>query len=144
MSLISQPLDGSTTIGPTSKTLQFCAPEVDTEGARNKKSDIWSLGSVYLEILAVLKGRSREEIQKFFNEYGNEEVSYYMNPKVTKALLAKLNDPDSLDNPDNHAVDWITEMLGDEPKFRPDAKDLVKWTTRFPRNNMLRGMPCES
>jgi serine/threonine protein kinase len=48
-------LDGTTTTGkPDAFTRRYCAPEVADWNNRNRKSDIFSLGCVFLEILAVL------------------------------------------------------------------------------------------
>ncbi|KAF2657970.1 kinase-like protein [Lophiostoma macrostomum CBS 122681] len=45
----------STTIGhPQSFTKRYCAPEVADFGSRNSRSDVFSLGCVYVEILAAL------------------------------------------------------------------------------------------
>ncbi|KAF2202453.1 kinase-like protein [Delitschia confertaspora ATCC 74209] len=47
--------DGTTTAGrPDAFTRRYCAPEVADWDKRNRKSDIFSLGCVYIEILAVL------------------------------------------------------------------------------------------
>ena len=46
---------GSTTTGaPNAFTRKYCAPEVSDYGPRNSKSDIFSLGCVFLDILFVL------------------------------------------------------------------------------------------
>ena len=46
----------SVTMGPVNGyTMQYCAPEVAEREDRNKKSDIFSPGYVYIEIMAALK-----------------------------------------------------------------------------------------
>jgi serine/threonine protein kinase len=136
-------LDGSATIGPTSKDFRYCAREVFTEKTRNRKSDIWSLGCVFLEILSVLKGLSPKKIQTFFNNVGDCELSYHKNIEAVGELLRKFETRDSklgseeIDctwlNPnstlDNDALYWITRMLRDDPKTRPDAAKVFRWTT---------------
>ncbi|PVH95600.1 kinase-like protein [Periconia macrospinosa] len=44
----------TTTGTPRALTYRYCAPEVADHEARNRKSDVFSLGSVFVEILAVL------------------------------------------------------------------------------------------
>ncbi|KAF1813505.1 kinase-like protein [Eremomyces bilateralis CBS 781.70] len=52
---------GSTTFGTVNwSTARYCAPEVADRESRNTSSDIWSLGVVFLEMVAVLKGRAVE------------------------------------------------------------------------------------
>jgi serine/threonine protein kinase len=47
---------GSTTSGPTTKTYEYCAPEVADGTMRGRSSDVFSLGCVFLEIISVLSG----------------------------------------------------------------------------------------
>jgi serine/threonine protein kinase len=54
-SLDHSAISGSTTTGtPNAFTRKYCAPEVSEYGPRNSKSDIFSLGCVFLDILFVL------------------------------------------------------------------------------------------
>ncbi|KAF2181206.1 kinase-like protein [Zopfia rhizophila CBS 207.26] len=48
--------DNTTTVGnPETFTKRYCAPEVADWGKRNRKSDVFSLGCVFIEVLAVLE-----------------------------------------------------------------------------------------
>jgi serine/threonine protein kinase len=59
--------DGSTTMSIVKDiTLRYCAPEVAQYQARNTMSDIWSLGIVFMEMLAVLKGKTIQDMDDFF------------------------------------------------------------------------------
>ncbi|ORY09363.1 kinase-like domain-containing protein, partial [Clohesyomyces aquaticus] len=46
--------DNSVTEGATHKTRKYCSPEVARDSPRGRKSDVYSLGCIYLEILTVL------------------------------------------------------------------------------------------
>lgn len=55
--------DRSTTTGPVlGLTRRYCAPEVATGASRNSKSDVFSLGCIYLEIINVLYGCVHEDV----------------------------------------------------------------------------------
>jgi hypothetical protein len=57
---------GDTTQGPIyKKTTKYCSPEVDDGQQRNKASDIFSLGVVYLEMMTVLGGFTVEAMRTF-------------------------------------------------------------------------------
>ncbi|KAF2797482.1 kinase-like protein, partial [Melanomma pulvis-pyrius CBS 109.77] len=59
----------STTEGiPHKFTSRYCAPEVNERDPRNTKSDIWSLGCVFLEIITVIKGYTLVEFNDFLLE----------------------------------------------------------------------------
>ncbi|KAF2466663.1 kinase-like protein [Lindgomyces ingoldianus] len=62
---------GDTTHGPIyKKTAKYCSPEVDDGGQRNKASDIFSLGVVYLEMMSVIGGSTVEEMRTFLRQNG--------------------------------------------------------------------------
>ncbi|KAF2819627.1 kinase-like protein [Ophiobolus disseminans] len=52
----------STTQGPTGLTPRYCAPDVVAWEPRNSSSDVWSLGCVFLEMWAVLKHTSMQNL----------------------------------------------------------------------------------
>ncbi|KAF2012981.1 kinase-like protein [Aaosphaeria arxii CBS 175.79] len=55
ISLDATGLDRTTTSGvPQALTRRYCAPEVANYGRRNRKTDVFSLGCVFVEIMAVL------------------------------------------------------------------------------------------
>ena len=54
-------------------TPRYCAPEVAQHEPRNTKSDIWSLGVVFMEMIAVLKGMPIQTMYNFFKQPGAEQ-----------------------------------------------------------------------
>ncbi|KAF2634056.1 kinase-like protein [Massarina eburnea CBS 473.64] len=117
----------STTEGdPLKFTRRYCAPEVIGRDQRNSKSDIWSLGCVYLEILSVVKGYSLEEVNNFFLEQsgGLSERGLWSAPEVMSAWLVKLRS-EKYDSADDIPLNWITPMVRTEHEDRLSASELV-------------------
>ncbi|KAF2793965.1 kinase-like protein [Melanomma pulvis-pyrius CBS 109.77] len=114
----------STTIGnPHSFTKRYCAPEVADWGNRNSKSDIFSLGCVYFEIMAALN------FPDSIFEYWLEGPFY---EKINGAN--EITPFDEIEYP-IEAFCIIGEMLRLNPDDRPQATVLVnnfrkdKWET---------------
>ena len=51
-------------------TPKYCAPEVAQHEPRNTMSDIWSLGVVFMEMIAVLKGMTVRDMYEYFKQPG--------------------------------------------------------------------------
>ena len=92
ISLDWQSLSGSTT-EEAGKTFNYCAPEVAEPGQkRNTKSDIWSLGCVFLEMLVVRQGIAVEDLKVAFNQASETRafhcntntIFYWINHKFQK------------------------------------------------------------
>jgi serine/threonine protein kinase len=61
--------DTTRTEGPAHKrTPRYVSPETHEEKERNEASDVWSLGCVFLEVLAVLTGSSVEDLLKYIHD----------------------------------------------------------------------------
>ena len=98
--------EGSTTVSRVNgMTPKYCAPEVANQEPRNTSSDIWSLGVVFLEMAAVLKGRAAEFIYEFLLEHGSRQAYVRMNPDGLRELLANLKDTSY--PTDNVVLIWI-------------------------------------
>ena len=65
--------DGNTTSGVATLSSQYCAPEVAAFAIRNESSDIWSLGCVFFEMVAVLKGWKIVELKYLGKENSCED-----------------------------------------------------------------------
>jgi serine/threonine protein kinase len=62
---------GDTTHGPIrKKTTNYCSPEMDDGKERNKASDIFSLGVVYLEMMSVIAGSTVDAVRTFLRRNG--------------------------------------------------------------------------
>ncbi|KAF2490412.1 kinase-like protein, partial [Lophium mytilinum] len=67
ISLDWQQLSRSTTDEASGLTYNYCAPEVlDPDQKRNSRTDIWSLGCVFMEILVVKRGLRIEDLKTTF------------------------------------------------------------------------------
>ncbi|KAF2105529.1 kinase-like domain-containing protein [Lophiotrema nucula] len=97
---------GSTTTGhPGTRTKRYCAPEVAYWNNRNSKSDIFSLGCVFIEILAVLEPNLLPDslLQgPFFETFDRLPVSEEISSRSLEEpyddmlrLIRNMTDPDS-------------------------------------------------
>lgn len=116
--------NGSTTTGPPNgRTRKYCAPEVALHESRNKKSDIWSLGVVYMEMLAVLKGKSIQDMYDFFTAHGSKQDCIRTNPAALLEFVLEVKGLGKL--ADNKALDLTLQMLSEEQQSRPSSSSLV-------------------
>ncbi|TVY12527.1 cAMP-dependent protein kinase type 2, partial [Lachnellula arida] len=137
--------DGSTTVSMVNgMTPKYCAPEVANYEPRNTFSDIWSLGVVFLEMAAVLKGRSFEFIYEFLPEHGSGQAYVRTNPDGLRELLANLKETNY--PTDNIVLELIQRMLIIQPTQRPTAAKLIATITaaRESGNRGFCGICCMS
>ncbi|KAL5349220.1 hypothetical protein ACLOAV_005508 [Pseudogymnoascus australis] len=118
---------GSTTVSMVNgMTPKYCAPEVAMFESRNTSSDIWSLGVVFLEMIACLKGRTVEYMYQFLAEHGSRKALIRTNPGALSEFVAELR---GMGNPaDNAALGWVEDMLLVQQDLRPTASSLVAST----------------
>lgn len=114
---------GSTTVGMVNgMTPRYCALEVIAQQEpRNTMSDIWSLGAVFLEMIVVLKGKTIQYMDDFFEGRGGHVYirrNLVFLPEFT-AQLEKMGD-----FADNRALSWTQQMLSAEQQLRPTASSL--------------------
>ncbi|CAI6337009.1 unnamed protein product [Periconia digitata] len=114
---------GSTTTGMTWKTPRYCAPEVAEYEPRNTSSDIWSLGVVFLEMAAALKGNTLQDMDEFFRQHGSQQTYIRTNMAALPRFVAMLEGTG--ESSDNVAFTWIQQMLFAEYKSRLTASSLV-------------------
>jgi serine/threonine protein kinase len=135
--------EGSTTVSrPNGGTPKYYAPEVANHEPRNTSSDIWSLGVVFLEMVAVLKGRAAQFIYEFLSEHGSRQAYVRTNPNGLRELLANLKE--TRYPTDNVVLIRIQDMLMIYPHLRPTAATLMASITaaRESGNNGLCGICC--
>ncbi|CAO2652684.1 Nn.00g020950.m01.CDS01 [Neocucurbitaria sp. VM-36] len=133
--------DNGTTEGiyPTF-TRRYAAPEVFQDTPRNSKTDIWSLGCVFLEIISALNGYSHDAI-----ELGESTEGQGLTSSAMKKWLGKLKDEHEegiYDLP----VNWTIAMIKDDPHERIEASSAVKMihedTTRHGQIAMYLASCC--
>jgi hypothetical protein len=139
--------EGSTTVSMVNGiTPRYCAPEVADHQPRNTSSDIWSLGVVFLEMTAVLKGRTVAYMYEFLKAHGSGQAYVRTNPAGTDALVADLKETG---NPaDNAALGWVQDMVMLPRQLRPTAASLMTSITsagqKGDRNEAFCGICCAS
>ncbi|KAF2816763.1 kinase-like protein [Mytilinidion resinicola] len=114
----------SASSGFTGYTPRYCAPEVTEYDSRSYPSDIWSLGCVFLEMLAVLKGQRLQWMKDFYAARGTGQPFVRTNTEATVQLLAALEEMEQWS--DNSAIQWVEDMTQRSPQRRPTAAALVK------------------
>jgi TolA-binding protein len=139
--------EGSTTVSMVNgMTPRYCAPEVADCEPRNTSSDIWSLGVVFLEMTAVLKGRTVAYMYNFLKAHGSGQAYVRTNPTGTDALVAELKETGS--PTDNAALGWVHDMVMLPQQLRPTAASLMASITgagqRSDRNEAFCGICCAS
>ncbi|KAJ4300784.1 hypothetical protein N0V90_002872 [Kalmusia sp. IMI 367209] len=116
--------DGSTSISMVNgMTPRYCAPEVALQEPRNTTSDIWSLGIVFMEMIVVLKGKTTQYMDEFFEQHGTRQVYIRSNMATLSEFMAELERIGMAS--DNRALSWAQQMLSAEQRLRPTATSLV-------------------
>jgi serine/threonine protein kinase len=108
-------------------TPRYCAPEVFGREPRNKRSDVWSLGCVFLEIITVVKGYPLEELNEFLLDASDHESSrgLWCAPDAMRSWLEHIRS-DKNDTADDIPLGWIISMIRLEKEDRVAASDVVK------------------
>ncbi|KAJ4286509.1 hypothetical protein N0V90_013209 [Kalmusia sp. IMI 367209] len=126
--------EGSTTASMVNgMTPKYCAPEVANQEPRNTSSDIWSLGVVFLEMVAVLKGRTVEHVYDFLKEHGSQQAFVRTNLAGTHLLIAELKRKGS--RADDVVLGWVEDMIVPQSRVRPTATSLMASITGACRGN---------
>ena len=139
--------DGSTTCSMVNgMTPQYCAPEVALFEPRNTASDIWSLGVVFLEMAAVLKGQAVGFVPEFLKGHGSRQAFVRTNPTALPELIAVLQASGQAS--DDRALEWPRQMLQTEHQLRPTAATLtasiIAAGTSADGNGTFCGICCTS
>jgi ankyrin repeat protein len=134
----------STTEGPTALTQRYAPIEVADWRCRNSSSDIWSLGCVYLEILSVLKGKTRSELDNFFVNKETGCFRYRDDVRLIRNWLNSLEDSPS-SREDNVCLSWILMMLQHDANLRLNAQQVAGYITQLcdrPRSGIMFCSAC--
>ncbi|KAI1478683.1 kinase-like protein [Daldinia eschscholtzii] len=101
------------------KSTTYCAPEVFENHPRNSKSDIWSLGCVFLEMVAVLKGEGRKAVHDMLESHGPRRFS--ASRQSIEYVISELKRSESQYNV---PLGWVEQMLKWRQEDRPNATEL--------------------
>lgn len=125
-----------TSSGHTAKTVKYAPPEANHEdGHRDRRSDVFSLGCVYLEMATVLLGNEPIYAERCLREgtYGDfkysdalEGLHIYLERLARLAELLRANDPSRGRSIDAvlGVLPHIERMMSEELSQRPLARDL--------------------
>jgi serine/threonine protein kinase len=86
-------------------------------------ADIWSLGCVFIEMVAALKGYDVNWLRKYYTNIHSNSPSFHANPKATEQLLKEWDT--STEDLDRTPLDWIQGMLSVDRQKRPTAASVV-------------------
>ncbi|KAF2632936.1 kinase-like protein [Macroventuria anomochaeta] len=116
----------STTTVPQAYSLRTCAPELVylVHQMGDTKSDIWSLGVVFLDMVVALKGKRLDDTNAYFQQHGSKDIHIHANIAALSDYLEELGkNGEAIGNP---PLAWIPDMLSEDSDLRLDAPNLVK------------------
>jgi serine/threonine protein kinase/tetratricopeptide (TPR) repeat protein len=124
----------STTEGPShGHTKMYCAPEVISQGRRNRSADIFSLGCVFTELAIWLPGCKDHDVSKW-HEYretivdGNTTNSYYASLDKVEKWFSEVNRGTLPGLMYDHV---LFDMLCRDPANRPIAVEISQEISRI-------------
>lgn len=104
----------------------YCAPEAAQERPRNTRSDVWSLGCVFLEMATVLRGRPRKFVRDTLSRNGTN--TYWNNAQGIREVIKELRG--DVSDWGDEPLTWVELMLKEKSEDRP--------TSRFIREMILQ------
>jgi serine/threonine protein kinase len=107
--------------GPRRWTLKYADPEASNETTRDERSDIFSLGCVFLEMATVIIGRQPQYAEKHLAASRRQSDTNYVEFKYAEALEGIPGYIDEL----NHLVDEEVKLTTD-PHLRTRLEAVVK------------------
>lgn len=116
-----------TTSGPTLVSPRYCSPEVAAYEARNMAAGIWSLGCVFLDMVAALQGYDVDWLRRRFENVGTRSTHYHTNPQATQEILEHWET--SSERKDAIPVTWIKKMVLVDRSSRPTAAEVLEMIT---------------
>lgn len=108
-------------------TEQYVAPEVAKRSAssRNSASDIWSLGTVFLDMITVLRGSSIRALRAFLETHGTRHPCAWGNSQATNQWFEEIRKIGVGPESDNEPLVWIKDMTQSSPNNRPSSGGLT-------------------
>lgn len=115
----TQSENGTTEGGGSGFTRRYAAPEVfRVDTTRNSKTDIWSLGCVYMEIISAISGHRLNEIDVAPTEEG-------LSSRDMQEWLEKMRNEQPGDEKSSLPVDWALAMARREQQ--QSNLDMLTW-----------------
>lgn len=131
-------VDKSESCGGALMTPKYCSPEVARHGPRGRKSDIFSLGCVFIELLTVALNIPLSELEAHMlgNPSSQPGLEYHKNLPALKTWRRRLRL--QIDLPYQTTVlKLCKKMLHHDPVHRPSARDLCSNLERLPRTAFM-------
>lgn len=118
-----------TSSGPMLVTSRYCASEVIAAEKRNEAADMWSLGSVFLEIMAALQGHNVDWLKGYYATIDSGSTHFHTNSAATLKLLADWSV--HCTEADAAPLRWIKSMLTIHRLDRPPAEQIATQATNL-------------
>ncbi|XXH04258.1 hypothetical protein Hte_010672 [Hypoxylon texense] len=117
------------------RTIRYCAPEVAQSKPRNSSSDVWSLGCVFLEMIAVLNGNARKDIYNILSNHG--QPNFCHSEEAVNDVIEWLRGQNSI-----HQMPllWVKRMIPWKSDKRITARELRDRI--FRDGKMYSGLCC--
>ncbi|KAF2689749.1 hypothetical protein K458DRAFT_330439 [Lentithecium fluviatile CBS 122367] len=104
--------------------LQYCSPEEARFEPGDYSSDIWSLGCVFLEMAAALKGYDEVRLRNRYRRDGASSKEYWVHPEKLRGLIQTLSG--NGDEVQAGPFIWMKPMLQGDPSVRPTATEVLE------------------
>lgn len=124
----------------------YMAPEVARREERDSKSDMFSLGVVFLEMTTKLLNRTTADLRKTLQHHAKRNKvsnSYvYANLSGAIAWLDELRKGNNSFEHDNEPIAWVRLLLEENPRNRPSATCLMRDILESPSFLTFRCWKC--
>jgi len=110
-------------------TRKYCSPETAYDGYRGRKSDIFSLGCVFLEMLSFLLHDDETNFRDYqWKHFVGDGVFHENLPGIKQWLNVLFSKAASLSSRSNltKVIDTCRKMLEEDPCDRPSTRELAK------------------
>lgn len=126
--------------------IDYVAPEVVRQEERNTKSDMWSLGVVFLEITTVLLGRKLKSFWKHMDDHATNKRhprSIQANLPAANLWLGKIMSRYAGDSEVNEPIAWVKILLEENQSYRPSSKQLMSHIHSTPSFQRFCCLKCQ-
>jgi len=139
---------------PTSRTRHrnvptspdYMAPEYAKGGEHSTRSDMWSLGIVFLEMTSKLLDRQPSEMRRRIRENAakHKDPPYpYANMPVISGWMQSLGVANAMYDHDREPLSWIRELLHVEQRHRLTPPQLMKYIQESPSFRVFCCIRCQ-